>query len=132
MGLGALGDDYFLSREVIDELRFAIMRQACLDYHFACLPPKNLPSRKKKYKTTVNGEIVSRQMTDEEYEDFCQYKEIKRLKLKEDCESFFRSAWFQLLYDDLDAELIMREIRDARKKGRKIFATTGRRDRWYT
>ena len=38
----------------------------------------------------------------------------------QDCENFFRSNWFRLLYDlDIDAEVVIRELRKRAEEGNK-------------
>ena len=77
-----------LSDKGLDDLRFAIVRKACEDYEASLAY-----LRKRKNKT-----------------GWQDGKTLKMLRLKEDCERFFKSEYFALLYD-IEGEEVMRMIR---------------------
>lgn len=69
----------------IEELRFAIVKQACVDYNDAL--------------TYLRGKTPS---VSKEY--------LHMVKLKKDCERFFRSELYRVLCD-IDGEHLMEQIR---------------------
>lgn len=75
-----------LSDKGLDDLRFAIIKQACKDYEASL---KYLRNHQHGWQSS---------------------KKIQMIRLREDCESFFRSQYFALLYD-IDGEEVMRMIR---------------------
>ena len=131
MALGVLEGDHREYYPILDEIKCMILKQACLDYFGACMPPKNPPSRAKLYHTTVDGTKISRRMSDEEYETYCSRVEINRIKMKDDCEKFFKSRYFSMLFPDIDPYELMGRIRRSRKQGKRLFPARGRKDRWY-
>ena len=71
----------------LDDLRFAIIQQACKDYEASLKYLRNHPEH-----------------------GWQSSKKIQMIRLREDCESFFKSKYFALLYD-IDGEEVMRMIR---------------------
>lgn len=75
------------SDEGLEALRFAIVQQAVNDYLRALKWIRRNPNASKKSKGYID-----------------------RHRIKNDCEIFFRSKWFGMLYD-LSGEEVMKEIR---------------------
>lgn len=78
-----------LSDVGLENLRFAIVRQAAQDYHSSL---RYLRSPIKQSKESIETTLFNKKND------------------KEECERFFRSSWFGLLCD-LDGELILSTIR---------------------
>ena len=108
--------EFNLTKHSVDALRYAIIKQACIDYHHVCLPPTKPPRRRKK-----GGAM----MTDEEYEDYLYLKEEKRKARKAELLRFFYSEWFAVLYDGLDPKEILDEIERKARKGILLFQRDG-------
>ena len=71
----------------LDDLRFAIIQQACKDYEASLKYLRNHPEK-----------------------DWQSRKTLQAIRMKDECETFFRSQYFSLLCD-LEGEEIMRMIR---------------------
>ena len=128
-----------MNKSSIDLLRYFTLKQACQDYYRSCLPPEQLPKRPKReiflhdeegnviYHINKNGEKkpkkIKRLMTDEEYADYLEKLELRRLNLKKDCLDFFHSEWFQTLYPQgkIDVDELLETIEYRRKKGIHLY-----------
>lgn len=127
-----------MNKSSIDLLRYFIIKQACQDYYRSCIPPEELPKRPNKNAVMhdENGNVVyiekdgkikakihKRPMTDEEFADYLETNELKRLKLKKDCLDFFHSEWFQQLYPSgkIDVDELLETIEYRRKNGIHLY-----------
>lgn len=73
----------------IENLRYAIVKQAVIDYDKSLKElRKHTPPKTEDDEKTL----------------------IKYARIKSECESFFHSKWFSMLFD-IDGDMIMRQIR---------------------
>lgn len=61
-------------------------------------------------------------MNNEEFEDYCLRREIQNKRMRCECEQWFKSAFFEAAYPDINAVELMQEIKHKRERGLPLFS----------
>lgn len=102
-----------MTEEGFQLLRYAIVRQACVDLY-----DTNRPLKKKKPKVKTSGRIW-REATDEEFAEILKKEMVKRQYKRNKLEKWFRDDL--QTFANLDGEYLIRSIDEKYRQGQKLF-----------